>query len=107
MRAGLLKETVTVLELQKTISETTGAEKKQYVERCKIKANRRKLSASIGDGLNANEEFIEKTLVLQVRKYSFLKDGIKIKYRDHLYRVVLLDLQADNTYLITCSKENE
>ena len=104
MRAGLLKETIHIMELQKTTS-VTGAEKREYVETHKIKANRKKLSALVGDGVN--EEFISNTLVFQVRKYSFLNENIRIKYGNHMYKVILIDPQSDNSYLITCSKVNE
>ena len=106
MRAGLLTETIHIFELQKTTSET-GAEKREYVETHKIRAARKKLSASVGNGINADEEFISNTLVFQVRKYSFLNENIRIKYRNTFYKVILLDIQSDNTYLITCSKINE
>lgn len=106
MRAGLLTATIHILELQKTTSET-GAERREYVETHKIKADRKKLSASVGNGVNASEEFISNTLVFQVRKYSFLNENIRIKYGNHSYKVVLLDPQSDNSYLMTCSKVNE
>lgn len=106
MRAGLLTETIHILELQTTTS-TSGAVKKEYVETHKIKANRRKLTASMGTGVNASEEFIGNTLVFQVRKYSFLTENIRIKYVHNIYKVILLDPQSDNSYLITVSKINE
>ena len=106
MRAGLLRETIHIYELQKATS-TSGAEKREYVETHKIKAYRKKLSASVGDGINASEEFIANTLVFQIRKYSFLNENIRIKYGSSFYKVILLDLQSDNTYLLTCSKVNE
>jgi len=106
MRAALLTETIHILELQKTISET-GAEKREYVETHKIKAYRKKLSASVGNGVSANEEFISNTLVFQVRKYSFLNENSRIKYGINFYKIILLDPQSDNTYLMTCSKANE
>ena len=107
MRAGLLNDTVIhVLELQKTTNETGGVEKK-YVEAHTIGAHIKKLSASVGDGVNASEEFISNTLVFQVRKYSFLNEDTRIKYRDKFYDVILLDPQRDRSYLMTCSKVNE
>lgn len=106
MRAGLLRETIHIYELQKATS-ASGAEKREYVETHKIKAYRKKLSASVGTGVNASEEFIANTLVFQVRKYSFLNENIRIKYGSNFYKVILLDLQSDNTYLLTCSKVNE
>lgn len=106
MRAALLTDTIHILELQKTTSKT-GEEVREYVEKYEIKAYRKKLSASVGDGINANEEFIANTIVFQVRKYSFLNESMRIKFKERLYDVVLLDLQRDNTYLITCSKVND
>ena len=106
MRAGLLNETIHILKLQKITSET-GAEKKEYVETHKIKAYRKKLSASVGNGINASEEFIANILVFQVRKYSFLNENMRIKYRNNFYEIISLDPQMDNTYLTTCSKINE
>ena len=106
MRAALLKETIHILELQTTTSET-GAVKREYVETHKIKAYRKKLSATVGNGINASEVFVENTRIFQVRKYSFINENIRIKYGQNTYRVILIDLQSDNTYLITCSKVNE
>ena len=106
MRAALLTETIHIHKLQKT-SSTSGAKNTEYVKTHTIKANRKKLSASVGNGINANEEFIGNTLVFQVRKYSFLNENVLIKYGDNLYKILLLDPQNDNTYLITCSKVNE
>ena len=106
MRAGLLTETIQVCDLIRTISPS-GAEKKEYVPTHTIKAYRKKLSASVGNGINASEEFIGNTLVFQVRKYKFLNENIRIKYGINFYKVISLDLQSDNTYLITCSKVNE
>lgn len=106
LRAGLLRETIYIYGVQKTTS-SSGAETKGYVETHKIKAYRKKLSASVGDGINASEEFIGNTLVFQVRKYSFLNENVRIKYGSNFYKIILLDLQPDKTYLITCSKVNE
>lgn len=106
MRAGLLNETISIHELRKTTSES-GAVTKEYVETHKIKVYRKKLSASVGNGVNASEEFISNTLVFQVRKYRFLNENARIKYGINFYKIILLDLQADNTYLITCSKVNK
>lgn len=106
MRAALLTEIIHIHKLQKTTSDS-GAVTKEYIETHKIKANRKKLSASVGDGVNANEEFIGNTLVFQTRKYSFLNEDMRIKYGNHFYKILLLDIQSDNTCFITCSKINE
>ena len=106
MRAALLNETIYIYELRKTTSDS-GAKKAEYVETHKIKAYRKKLSATLGSGINASEDFISNTLVFQERKYTFINENIRIKYGAHLYKIISLDLQCDNTYLITCSKFNE
>lgn len=106
MRAGLLNETIGIHELRKTTS-LSGAKNTEYVETHKIKAYRKKLSASVGNGINASEEFISNTLVFQVRKYRFINENIHIKYGINFYKVISIDLQSDNSYLITCSKINE
>lgn len=106
MRAGLLTERIAIYELQRKTSDS-GAVKKEYVVTHKICAYRRKLSASVGNGIDANEEFIANILVFQTRKYSFLNEDMRIKYGNHSYKIILIDKQSDNSYLITCSKVNE
>lgn len=106
MRAGLLTETIYIHRLEKTTTDS-GAEKRAYIETHKIKAYRKKLSASVGNGMNADEEFIGNTLVFQTRRYSFLNEDMHIKYGNHFYKIILIDKQIDNSYLITCSKVNE
>lgn len=106
MRAGLLNETIFIFEEEKKTSPS-GFVTKEFVEKYKIKAYRKKLSSSVGTGINASEEFISNTLVFQVRQYSFLNESIRIKYGNLFYKVTLLDKQSDNTCLITCTKQNE
>lgn len=105
MRAALLRETIVIQEVRRTISERTGAEKTEYVDIAKIKAYRKKISASVGTGVSASEQFIANTLVFQVRKYSFINKDIQVRYGGEIYKVTLIDSQRDNTYLLTCSKK--
>lgn len=106
MRSGLLTETIAIHQEQTTKS-ASGAVRKEYVETHRIKAYRKKLSAAVGSGVNASEEFIANTLVFQVWRYSFLNDRVRIKYGGHMYKIIMLDRQLDNSYLITCTKVNE
>lgn len=106
MRAGLLREKIEILEMETTLSET-GAEEKRCVATYTIKAYRKKLSAAVGNGVNAHEEFIANTLVFQVRRYSFLNENVLVEYGEQRYKVILLDAQPDHTFLMTCSKTNE
>ena len=105
MRAGLLRETIHIYTPQVVINET-GEKFSDYIESYKIKAFRKKLSTSVGKGINASEEFIGNTLVFQTRKYSFLNEDVRIRYHDKFYKVILLDIQLDNSYLITCTYIN-
>lgn len=106
LRAGLLRETIHIYELKKTTSET-GSQTEKYVKTHTIKAASKKLTASMGNGVNANEVFIANTLVFQVRKYSFLNEDVRIKYGSRFYKIILIDPQLDNSLLITLSKINE
>lgn len=106
MRAGLLNETISILQLTTTTSPS-GAKKKEYQETHKIKAFKRKLMASLGNGVNASEEFIENTIVLQIRKYSFINDKVRIKHKGNTYSIKLIDNGDKNSYIITCRKVND
>jgi len=107
MRAGLLREFVEFLELREEKSNS-GFSKKEYTSSLKTRCSRRKLSASMGDGINANEEFISNTVVIQVRYNSLINENNRIKYNGKMYSIILLDRQLqDNSYLITMSKINE
>jgi hypothetical protein len=106
MRAGLLREVLDIYLLKKRASET-GAEKCSYTMYYRIRGYRKKLSASVGSGVNASEEFIGKTVVFQVRRNSFLNEDVRVRHNGIMYKVLALDLQPDNTYLMTCTKVNE
>lgn len=106
LRAGLLRETIHIYELKKSTSET-GSQTEKYVKTHTIKATSKKLTASMGNGLNANEIFIANTLVFQVRRYSFLNENVRIKSGSRFYQIILIDKQPDNSLLITLSKINE
>lgn len=107
MRAGLLRETITFEELRET-KTVSGFMKKEYTPALTVKANRKKLSAIVGDAINASEEFIGKTLIFQVRFHPAIKDNQRVSYLGRKYNIELLDKQMqDNTYLVTCRKINE
>lgn len=106
MRAGLLNEFAYFSPCVE-VRSPSGALKRTYEEGFRLRCHRRKLSAVYGDGLNASEEFIENRVVLQVRYDSRIDERGRITYGGKAYRIVLLDKQRDNTYLITCAKDNE
>lgn len=107
MRAGLLRETIIFEDLKET-KGASGFVKKEYVPAFTVKACRKKLSATVGDGVEAFEEFIGKTLIFQVRFNPAIKDTQRISYQGKKYSITLLDKQIqDKAYLITCRKINE
>lgn len=105
MRAGLLTERISLFEYKKVTSDS-GFETKEWVKLRDIKAYRKKISATVGDGVNANEEFISNTIVFQVRAYSIINDNLRIEYNGVTYKIILLEKNPDKSYLMTCSKNN-
>lgn len=106
LRAGLLTEKIHIYK-EKKVESSSGFMEPEYEKTHTIKAAKKKLSAVVGSGVNASEEFIGNTLIFQTRRYSFLNENIRIKYGDNLYKVILIDPQNDNSFLITISKINE
>jgi SPP1 family predicted phage head-tail adaptor len=105
MRAGLLTERLSLFEHKKIESES-GFGTKEWVKLCDIKAYRKKLKAITGDGVDANEEFISNTIVFQVRAYSIINENLRVEYNGVPYKIILLEKNPDNSYLMTCSKNN-
>lgn len=106
MRAGLLRELI-VFEEEAREETPFGSSRKIYRKVLTCKAYRKKLSAVLGKEVNASEEFIENTIVFQVRYYPIITDKLRIIYNGNTYTIKLLDLQPDHTYLITCTKNND
>ena len=101
MRAGLLKEWITFYGLKESRTPSGAVEKKYDEAVLKVRCYRKKITAPVGNGLNAYEEF-------QVRYNPTINERQRISYQGRMYKIVLLDKQhEDNTYLITCSKINE
>ncbi|MFV0587380.1 phage head closure protein [Bacteroides reticulotermitis] len=108
MRAGLLKEWITFYGLKESRTPSGAVEKKYDEAVLKVRCYRKKITAPVGNGLNAYEEFTANTLIFQVRFNPLISERQRISYQGRMYKIVLLDKQhEDNTYLITCSKINE
>lgn len=107
MRAGLLRE-ILVFEELKAVTSPSGAVSKCYVKVYTCKGYKKKLSfIRDADGMNAREEFIENTLVFQVRYHPVINEKQRVLYQGQYYSITLLDWQRfDNTYLVTLSKMN-
>lgn len=107
MQAGLLREIID-FEEAKEVKTASGFIEKEYVKVLTVKAYRKKLSAATGVKINAFEDFIGNTIVFQVRWHPAINEKQRIHYQGNTYKIVLLDRQRqDNTYIITCSKDNE
>ncbi|MCP3894493.1 MAG: head-tail adaptor protein [Bacteroides sp.] len=106
MQAGLLRDTV-VFEQARKVKTDSGFREKEYVPILTTKAYKKKLSLVGGDGINAYEEFLGNTVILQVRWNPAISEDLRIDYQGRKYKIKLLDKQSDNTYIITCSKEDE
>lgn len=105
MQAGLLRERVVFEEARKVKTES-GFPESKYFPILATKAYKKKLSAVGGDGINAFESFIGNTVILQVRWNPVINENLRIDYQGRKYKIKLLDKQTDNTYIITCSKED-
>lgn len=107
MRAGLLREILVFKELVKKTS-LTGAEIKEYVPVYTCKAYKKKqATVANGDGLNAKEQFINILFIFQVRYHPLIKDNQRVEFQGRDYAITLLDMQRDNTYLVTLNKVDE
>lgn len=106
MRAGLLREILVFKELVAAQSASGSIEQK-YEPILTCRASRRKMSAIADrDGVNAMEQFIGKIIVFQTRNYPQIKENSRVCYRGLEYTVKMVDLQRDNTLVITLEKLN-
>lgn len=107
MRAGLLREPLIVEDAVTEVSPS-GATRKSWQEVFRTRCRRQKLTALVGDGVNAYEEFIQNTIVLQVRDNKRYRDTQRVVYNGQRFKVKLIDRKiGDSTLLLTCEKINE
>ncbi|MCI1681443.1 MAG: phage head closure protein [Bacteroides sp.] len=105
MRAGLLREIITLLEPTES-KAPSGAIRKEYVETLTIKAEKRKIT-SVNTDIDAKEEFTGNTVVFRTRFYPSINDKMRIKWQDRMYKIILVDKQLDKTCILTCTKLNK
>ena len=105
MRAGLLEHKLIFKELRK-IQSSTGAVKKEYVPIYTCKGEKKRLSV-LGNGIQANEEFIGNTLIFRVRWNPIIRDSQRVEFEGVDYDIFLLDSQGRrDSYLVTLRKIN-
>lgn len=105
MQAGLLIDNIVFLEPTKT-QDWSGAVTKSWTPVLTTRCARRKLNTA-GMGVNAMEEFIAGTILVQVRNNSLINDRQRFDYGNYRYRITLIDKQRDNTLLITGTRLND
>lgn len=105
MQAGLLIDKVTFYSIEDVRDEFGGVAKTSE-EILVTKCYRRKLNTG-GMGVNAIEEFISGTIVLQVRKNALIQDTQHFSYGNYKYKITLIDRQRDGTLLITGTRLND
>jgi SPP1 family predicted phage head-tail adaptor len=106
MRAGLLRERIEFLELNEVHTDS-GSVKKEYTPIYTCRAYKKKEIVYSNDGMNAKEDFIDRSITFHVRKCLCINDKQRILYNGKQYDIILLDYQIrDNTYMITCKEIN-
>lgn len=99
MQAGLLTDKIIFLEPTDS-QDWSGAVTKSWAVTLTTRCARRKINTS-GMSVNAMEEFIAGTILVQVRNNILINDKQRFDYGNYRYRITLIDKQKDNTLLIT------
>lgn len=105
MQAGLLRYPITFIASTST-KDRSGAVEKTWTNVLTTKCARRRL-ATAGMSVNAMEEFIAGTVVIQVRKNSKINDKERFEFNSYRYRITLIEEQTDNTLVITGTRLND
>lgn len=107
MRAGLLRDVVVFKEPRQVRTDTGGVQT-EYVEVLRCRAYKRRFSNETDkDKIEAHKEFYGHFGVFQVRYHPRIREDQILEYRGVEYKIILLDLQYDNTYLVNVNKMNE
>lgn len=107
MRAGLLRDVVVFKEPRQARTDTGGVQT-EYVEVLRCRAYKRRFSnVTDKDKIEAHKEFYGHFGVFQVRYHPRIREDQILEYRGVEYKIILLDLQYDNTYLVNVKKMNE
>jgi SPP1 family predicted phage head-tail adaptor len=107
MRAGLLRDVV-VFKEPRQVRTDTGGVRPEYVEVLRCRAYKRRFSnVTDKDKIEAHKEFYGHFGVFQVRYHPRIREDQILEYRGVKYKIILLDLQYDNTYLVNVNKMNE
>ena len=73
-----------------------------------VPAERRKQKSSNDTTLNAEEEFIELTIVFWLRYDDSITDDLRVVYNGNFYKILDINrIYHDNSCLVTCRKTND
>lgn len=102
-----MREIIVIEEFVK-VQTSSGFERQEWRPVLTCKACKKRQTVSPGNEMNASEVFIDRTVIFQTYRYPVLNESLRIRWNGFIYKIMLLDPQAvDNTYLITCRKEDE
>lgn len=107
MRAGLLRDIVIFKEPIEVRTDTGGV-RTEYRQVLKCRAYKKRFSNGTDkDKVDALKEFFGHFGVIQVRYHPLIKEDQILEFRGVDYKIILLDKQYDNTYLINVNKINK
>lgn len=104
MRAGLLREKVSFYaetRVQNSAGELVKTSQMVLATLCY------RMKKQGGLLLNASEEFITSTVIIQIRKRAVIKEGMLFRYQNKDYRIENIDEISDQTQIITGKKVNK
>ena len=105
MKAGLLREFITIYRYENIQSET-GQITKEKKEIALLRAYRIKSTGSNKEV--AKELFDSQSITFQIRYFSDIRDSDKLVYKDTEYKIVFIDENIwDRTLKITVQKINK
>lgn len=107
MRAGLLRDIVIFKEPVEVRTDTGGV-RTEYRQVLKCRAYKRRFSnVTNKDKVDALKEFFGHFGIIQVRYHPKIKEDQILEFRGVDYKIILLDRQYDNTYLVNVNKINK
>lgn len=107
MRAGLLRDIV-IFKEPVEVRTDTGSVRTEYRQVLKCRAYKRRFfNVTDKDKVDALKEFFGHFGVIQVRYHPKIKEDQILEFRGVDYKIILLDKQYDNTYLVNVNRLNE
>lgn len=90
MRAGALRD-ILIFEAPIEVRSPTGAASREYKEVFRCRAYRKKQTLLSAEEVNAYEQFVYQTTVMQVRKYPQIKYGCRVRYAGCIWEIKMIE----------------